>query len=250
VTLRIAMWSGPRNISTAMMRSWENRPDCSVVDEPFYACYLRETGLPHPCREAVLESQSDSRQTVIREITYGPVRTPLQYQKHMTHHMPEGTDLAWCKGLRHCFLVRDPVEVIGSYLEKMPTVSEEDIGIVRQAALFEEISRISGAEPAVVDSGDVLRDPAGVLEQLCAYLDIEWLPGAMLHWPAGPRDSDGVWASHWYQAVHASNGFAEYRPRHRTLNEAQQQLADAMHPFYRSLWDRRLRRAERADAGR
>ena len=155
------MWSGPRNISTALMRSWENRPDCSVVDEPFYACYLAETGLEHPCREAILASQSSSRGEVVRQLTTGAVSTPLQYQKHMTHHMPDGMDLAWCDGLRHCFLIRDPAEVIASYLQKMPTVSEESIGIARQARLFDEITAIAGREPVVIDSADVLRTRRG-----------------------------------------------------------------------------------------
>ena len=226
-----------------MMRSWENRPDCSVVDEPFYACYLQETGLSHPCREAVLAAQSHSRETVIRELTESAVATPLQYQKHMTHHMPRGMDMAWCAELKHCFLIRSPAEVIASYLHMMPTVSEDAIGIVRQAELFEEITAVTGQEPAVLDSGDVLRDPAGILEQLCEYLGIVWLPDAMLHWPAGPRDSDGVWAPHWYRSVESSTGFAAYRPRQVELAAEHRALAESMNRYYRQLAQRRLQPA-------
>jgi hypothetical protein len=240
MTLRIAMWSGPRNICTAMMRSWENRQDCSVVDEPFYACYLHETGLPHPCREAVLAAQSHSRETVVRELTEGAVVTPLQYQKQMTHHMPRGMDMTWCAGLRHCFLIRSPDEVIASYLHKMPTVSEEAIGIVRQLELFDEIAAITGTEPAVVDSTDVLRDPAGVLKGLCESLGVEWLPDAMLRWPPGPRESDGVWAPHWYQSVESSTGFAAYSPRPVELALEHRALADSMNRYYQQLAQRRL----------
>ena len=163
MTTRIAMWSGPRTISTAMMRSWENRPDCTVVDEPFYACYLLETGLQHPCREAVVASQSTDRAEVIRQLTEQPVATPLFYQKHMTKHMPRGMDMQWCAGLRHCFLIRDPAEVIASYLKRMPAVDEHDIGIARQAELFREISAVTGKTPCVIDSADVLRNPDAVL---------------------------------------------------------------------------------------
>ena len=241
MTIRIAMWSGPRNISTAMMRSWENRPDCSVVDEPFYACYLAETGLNHPCREAILESQCTTREGVIDELTTDPVETALQYQKHMTHHMPRGMEMGWCRELLHCFLIRDPAEIIASYLQKMPTVSEEAIGIVRQLELFEEISAVTGRRPLVIDSNDVLRDPAGVLEQLCEALGVSWLPEVMLAWPAGRRDSDGVWAPHWYQAVEASTGFAPWRERQVDLSGEHRQLAEQMAPYYTQLSEGRLR---------
>ena len=241
MTLRIAMWSGPRNISTAMMRSWENRPDCSVVDEPFYACYLQETGLEHPCREAILEAQSTAREAVVKQLTAADVATPLQYQKHMTHHMPRGVDLSWCAGLKHCFLIRDPAEIIASYLAKMPSVSEDAIGIVRQLELFDEITAITGHEPAVIDSNDVLRDPRGVLAALCQELDVTWMPQHMLEWPPGRRDSDGVWAPHWYQAVEASTGFAAHSPRSPQLVGEHRALADAMAGYYDELAQRRLR---------
>lgn len=240
MAVRIAMWSGPRNISTALMRSWENRPDCGVVDEPFYACYLFESGADHPCREAILEAQSTERSQVVEALTTGQLSTSLQYQKHMTHHMPPGVELGWCRGLRHCFLIRDPAEVIASYLDKMPTVSEEAIGIVRQAQLFDEISQVIGAAPAVIDSNDVLRDPAGILAALCATLEVEWQPQYMLQWPPGRRDSDGVWAAHWYPAVEASTGFAPYRERNPELSGIHRRLADAMAPFYQRLAEQRL----------
>ncbi len=248
MTPRIAMWSGPRNISTAMMRSWENRPDCSVVDEPFYACYLQETGLEHPCREAILDAQSTSRPEVVEGLTGAPVDSPLQYQKHMTHHIPRDMDMQWCAGLAHCFLIRDPAEVIASYLEKMPSVSEDAIGIVRQTELFETISAVTGITPLVVDSADILRDPAAVLAKLCAQLEVSWLPGSMLRWPAGRRDSDGVWAPHWYQSVENSTGFARYQPRDIALSGKHQALAEAMAPYYQALAGRRIQ-ADRPTAG-
>lgn len=240
MTLRIAMWSGPRNISTAMMRSWENRPDCSVVDEPFYACYLAETSLEHPCRAEILSSQSTSRDIVVEQLTRSDCSTPLYYQKHMTHHMPRGMELQWCESLKHCFLIRDPAEVIASYLNKMPSVSEEAIGIVRQAELFEEITSITGQEPLVIDSTDVLKNPGAVLGELCDRLGVERLPERMLHWPTGRRDSDGIWAPHWYQSVEASTGFAPYTNRQPTLSGKHLALAEAMTPYYQSLATRRL----------
>ena len=235
MTIRIAMWSGPRNISTAMMRSWENRSDCVTVDEPFYACYLGETGLQHPCRDAILRAQSNSRAEVVRQLCHQEVAAELFYQKHMTHHMPRGMDMAWCKALRHCFLIRDPARVIASYLGKMPDVSEEAIGIVRQEELFNEIADILGQAPAVIDASDVLLDPGAVLERLCHHLGVAWDPRAMLTWPAGKRHSDGVWAPHWYQSVEASTGFAPYAARPVELSPDQAALAERMRPFYQRL---------------
>ena len=239
MTIRIAMWSGPRNISTAMMRAWENRSDCAVIDEPFYACYLNETGADHPCREAVLTSQPTRRETVIEELTLSEP-APIFYQKHMTHHMPAGCDLSWAAGMRHVFLIRDPAAVIASYLNKMPTVSAEDIGIVRQWELFKTISDLTGTRPPVIDSTDVLNAPEAVLQRLCAALDVPWTEGEMTAWPPGPRPSDGVWARHWYQSVWASTGFVAPRAAAEHGSGPAQSLARAMLPYYEALSVNRL----------
>ncbi len=232
MTIRIAMWSGPRNISTAMMRSWENRPDCTVIDEPFYACYLHETGLPHPGREAVIASQSTERAEVIRQLAEQPVATPIFYQKHMTKHMPPGMDMRWCAGMRHCFLIRDPAEVIVSYLKRMPSVNEHDIGIGRQAELFQEISSVTSMPPCVIDAADVLRDPDAVLASLCESLDVEYLPESMLSWPSGRRESDGVWAPYWYRNVEKSTGFKRYQRSVPEVPEAHQALCAGARKHY------------------
>ncbi|MEL0315956.1 MAG: hypothetical protein VW983_13060 [Halieaceae bacterium] len=239
MTIRIAMWSGPRNISTAMMRAWENRPDCSVVDEPFYACYLSESGANHPCREAVLASQSDQRGEVIEKLKK-PALVPLQYEKHMTHHMPVGCNLDWVNQCRNAFLIRSPTAVIASYLQKMNKVDEDDIGITRQRSLFEEVTAITGRRPLVVDAADVLREPANMMRKLCEALEVPVDVVSMTAWPKGRRDSDGVWASHWYQAVEASTGFAA--PKNKPVLGDQQAalLAEAMQEHYEALYRYRL----------
>lgn len=242
MTIAIAMWSGPRNISTAMMRAWENRPDCCVIDEPFYACYLHETGLQHPCREAILKAQPIKRSDVVSKLL-APRQQPVFYQKHMTHHMPEGCDLSWAKPLRHAFLIRDPAEVIASYLQKMPTVTEADIGISRQRALFDEITELTGRRPPVIDSNDVLRAPEATLQALCEALEVPWQANVMTQWPAGGRDSDGVWADHWYESVRASRGFAPVSARSARacdLPADAQALAEAMKPHYDAMAAERL----------
>lgn len=241
MTLRIAMWSGPRNISTAMMRSWENRADCTVVDEPFYAAYLAQTGLEHPCRDAILQSQPTSYAAVASSLSDDAVNTPLFYQKQMTHHIPRGMDMAWCKRMRHCFLIRDPAQVIASYVQKMPSIDEDAIGIRRQAELFQELSDLTGTRPAVIDSNDVLENPAKVLGELCDYLEINFPQEQMLSWPTGPRRSDGVWASHWYHNVEQSTGFGQYQGNTTQLQGELLALAEEMSPVYDSLASLRIR---------
>lgn len=202
---RIAMWSGPRSLSTALMRSWENRADTVVSDEPLYAYYLTATGIDHPGRDAVLASQPSDWRTVVRGLTTDEVPAQVWFQKHMTHHVLPEVDLDALEGLRHAYLVRQPDALLASYAKVREEPTLADLGVARQVELFR---RFPGP---VVDAADLSRDPAGTLQRLCADLDVPWDP-AMLHWPAGPRDSDGVWAPYWYDAVVASTGFAPYRP--------------------------------------
>lgn len=237
MTLRLAMWSGPRNISTAMMRAWENRPDCVVVDEPFYACYLAETGIDHPMRDEVIKSQSTDWATVARALSEAPCDADLFYQKHMTHHMLKHVDLGWTRALRHCFLIRNPREVVNSYSQKRDTISADDIGIIRQLELYESISEIIGQNIPVIDAKQVLLDPRGTLSALCDYLEIPFYD-EMLHWPKGRRDSDGVWAPHWYQAVENSTGFEPYREREIHLTSEQERVAQESEAAYLALCEK------------
>jgi hypothetical protein len=235
MSLRIAMWSGPRNISTAMMRSFENRPDCAVVDEPFYAAYLAETGLDHPMREAVLAAQpQDWRDVADALITDDPA--PVFYQKHMTHHMLPGFGLDWTGACVNAFLIRDPASVLGSYVEKRAEVTLEDIGAVRQRELFEREADRLGRAPPVVEGADVLADPRGMLGKLCAALGIPFRE-EMLSWPAGRRASDGVWAPAWYEAVERSTGFAapDRGAARPPLTDTLQRIADQARPHYEAL---------------
>ncbi|MBS0363157.1 MAG: HAD family hydrolase [Proteobacteria bacterium] len=234
------MWSGPRNISTAMMRSFENRPDCEVVDEPFYAAYLARTGLDHPMRDEVLASQpTDWR--VVAETLVADEPAPVFYQKHMTHHMLPGFDLDWTGACRNAFLIRDPAQVLASYVKKRAEVSLDDIGVVRQRELFDREADRLGRAPPVVEGADVLADPRGTLSALCGALGVLFRE-EMLSWPAGRRDSDGVWAPAWYEAVERSTGFAApERPAETLLPDDLRRIADAARPHYEALAVHRLR---------
>ena len=234
------MWSGPRNISTAMMRSWENRSDAEVVDEPFYAFYLNKTRSPHPCFEEILQSQSDSYEQVVSELTKDTCNSKVQYQKHMTHHMLEGVDLKWVKELQHCFLIRDPAQVVNSYTNSRGVCSAEDIGIQRQFELYQDITKISGQDIPIIDSNDVLKAPEKILRLLCEKLGVSFMP-TMLNWPQGSRTSDGVWAKHWYKSVDDSSGFSPYSAKHLRLNDNQLSVVNQVQPFYQQLYNKRIR---------
>ena len=233
------MWSGPRNISTAMMRSWENRADTQVVDEPFYAFYLSHYDTDHPMTPEVLASQPTSWEEVVEQLILCPMVEPVYYQKHMTHHMLPGMDLSWTQQLQHCFLIRDPELVVNSYAQKRETVTSEDIGITRQYELYEEISAITGQKIPIVVGADVLKNPRDMLSTLCECLDVPFSQ-SMLSWPPGRRESDGVWAPHWYEAVEASTGFAPYKTAQLQLTAKQQAVADANQAPYQALFEKRL----------
>ncbi len=237
--LRIAMWSGPRNISTAMMRSFGNRPDTAVIDEPFYAAYLAQTGLPHPMRDAVLDSQSLDWRDVVRVLTgVVPDGRAVFYQKHMTHHMLPGIDRGWMAACRNVFLIRSPSQVLASYKARHDHVTLEDIGIRQQAELFDTVCDALGHAPPVVDAADILAAPEAALRTLCAALGLPF-NAAMLHWPAGSRPSDGVWAPAWYQSVEASTGFAQPRAE-GALDKALKPVAAAAWPYYARLAAHRI----------
>ncbi|AGZ44194.1 hypothetical protein AFR_29665 [Actinoplanes friuliensis DSM 7358] len=226
------MWSGPRNISTAMMRSFGSRADTVVVDEPFYAHYLAVTGLDHPGRDAVLASQPNRWQDVAASLT-GPVSGDVFYQKHMAHHLLPEMGRSWLGSLTQAYLIRDPAHVVASYARVRGEPTLEDLGYPQQVEIF----RAYGGP--VVDAADVLRDPAGVLGRLCAALGIGFDP-AMLHWAAGPRATDGVWAPHWYATVEASTGFAPYNPAPPVVPARLRPLVEAAQPYYDELAAHRL----------
>lgn len=205
--MRIAMWSGPRNLSTACMYAFGARDDFAVVDEPFYAAYLAKSAIEHPMRAEILAAQSSDPSQVISELTGSiPDGKPHYYQKHMTQHMVfDGTD-DWMKDFSHIFLIRHPARVIASYGAKRENPTLDDIGFHQQARLFDEITA-AGGNPVVIDSHDIRDDPEKMLRRLCDAIGLSW-DAAMLNWPAGGHKDDGVWASHWYGAAHRSTGFA------------------------------------------
>lgn len=239
-TLRIAMWSGPRNISTAMMRAFENRDDTLVCDEPFYAHYLQATGAPHPGAEEIIAVQRTDWRAVVGQITAElPAGKSVFYQKHMTHHLLPHIDRDWFAGMTHCFLIRDPAEVVASYIQRLPNITAADVGMHQQAEIFDFVAERSGNIPPVLDARDVLRNPEKLLRLLCEALQIPFSK-RMLGWPAGERDSDGPWGKYWYDSVWKSTGFTAYRAKTEALPESVTPLVEECRPIYRRLYQHRL----------
>lgn len=239
--LRLAVWSGPRNISTAMMRAWENRGDCVVVDEPLYAHYLAHTGIDHPGREEIIAAGETDWRKVAAYLT-GPLPTgvTLMYQKHMTHHLLPHIGREWLNALTHVFLIRDPRRVLVSYIKSRPNVTAADIGVLQQREIYEHVLRVSEAPPPVIDAGEFLQAPEAQLRALCDLLDVEFTP-RMLHWPPGARASDGVWAPSWYEQVYRSTGFESPSEGEPVVPTQFRDLIEEVMPSYEALHARRLR---------
>ncbi len=239
-TRRIAMWSGPRNISTALLRSWGNRPDTFVVDEPFYAHYLIQTRVPHPGADEAIRSQENDWRKVVAWLT-GPVPDgkAIFYQKHMTHHLLPDIDRGWLGQVSNAFLIREPREVVASFSRVLGEVRLEDIGYVQQMEIFTLVRQRTGRVPPVVDARDVLQDPPRLLRLLCAALDVDFTE-AMLSWPPGPRATDGVWAKYWYDAVLKSTSFQPYQPKDPIIPPHLAGLLDQAEAVYRQLYEHRL----------
>lgn len=227
--MRIVAWSGPRNLSTAMMYSFGNRPDFEVLDEPFYAAYLARTGLDHPMRDAILTAQPNDPAKVAQLCAAAPAIH--SYQKHMAHHM-EGMPLDWSDGAVHLHLIRHPARVIASYGAKRAETTEADIAFAAQATLYDRLGGL------VLDTADLRAAPRRMLERLCAELGLPF-DRSMLNWPAGGHASDGIWAAHWYGTVHASTGFAG--PEGPLPKGARDDLLAAAMPFYNAMASRALR---------
>lgn len=235
MTIRIAMWSGPRNISTALMRSFGARADTVVSDEPFYGCYLRYSGAPHPLAADIIAAMDCDWRSVAAALT-GPPRepAPIWYQKHMAHHMIGAVQPDDLAGIRHAFLIRAPERMIASYLAKRETVSAPELGLAAQRAFFEREADRHGHAPPVVDAADVRRDAAGTLRALCIALDIPWDP-AMLAWAPGLRPTDGIWATHWYQRVMMTIGFETGEEAPVNIPATARPVLDACRPDYLAL---------------
>jgi hypothetical protein len=238
--LRIAMWSGPRNISTALLRSWGNRSDTAVWDEPLYAFYLKETGIAHPGAAEVIAHHEPDWQKVVAALV-GPVPggKAIYYQKHMAHHLLPRVGREWLGQVTHAFLIREPREMLTSLVKVLPEPSLADTGLPQQREIFEWVRTSTGRVPPVVDARDILENPRPMLGLLCARLGVPF-DEAMLHWPPGRRPTDGIWAKYWYDAVERSTTFEPYRPKPEAVPARLHDLLARCVEIYDALYRERI----------
>ena len=239
--LRIAMWSGPRNISTAMMRAFGNRSDTAVWDEPLYGYYLSATGLDHPGAAEIIEAGGRRWEDVVaKAIGNVPNDNAVWYQKHMAQHFLDEVDRGWLSEVKNCFLIREPLRVVASYRIKQPNVTVAGLGFVQQTEIFNRVCDAAGEAPIVIDSKEMLLNPAVGMKMLCEALGIEFSE-KMLAWPAGAHQDDGVWSKHWYDAVEKSTGFAPYVEKPVSVPDELLPIVEACQPHFDLLYKHRMR---------
>lgn len=233
MTIRINCWSGPRNVSTALMRSFAQRRDTRAVDEPLYGHYLATTGAPHPGRDELVELLETDATKVVDDVILGPCDRDVLFLKQMVHHLTPDLDLAFLDRCVNVLLIRDPAEVIASLVHQLPEPAMRDVGLERQTALFEDL-HARGQEPPVLDARQLLLDPEHVLRALCDRVGVPW-EAAMLSWPPGPQPEDGIWARYWYDNLHRSTGFAPYRQRSTDVPDSCRDLLRECRDHYDAL---------------
>ncbi len=237
-TVRLCLWSGPRNVSSALLYSFAQRGDTRALDEPLYGHYLRVSGAQHPGREACLDWMRPDGETAIREVVLGPADRPIFFMKQMAHHLVE-IDWGFLAETANVLLIRDPEQMLPSLIHQVPEPTMRDAGLELQSRLLEHLLEL-GQDPPVLDSRELLLDPAGVLRELCERLGIEFDP-AMLSWPAGPKAVDGPWAPHWYHNLHRSTGFQTYKAKTEPFPERLRPLLEECRPHYDRLLARAIR---------
>ena len=236
----IAMWSGPRNVSTALMRSFENRSDCFVSDEPFYSYFLYKTGLKHPLSDKIIKSGLIDYNKIIKYITgHTPFSKNIWYQKHMAHHILEGVNMDWIKNMANCLLIRHPSDVILSYSKKNEIDNIQQLGYLQQIKIYKMLTEETGVSPIIIDAQDLLKEPRKMLIEICKNLKIKF-NDKMLSWPPGGRKTDGIWGKHWYKQVEVSTGFKPYLKTDRTIPLRYQNLNNECMKYYDFLYQNRI----------
>jgi hypothetical protein len=241
VMIRIAMWSGPRNISTAMMRAWENRSDTFVIDEPFYAHYLSNNNVQHPGRKEVLADGETNSSNISMGLANDVSDShSIYYQKHMTHHLQDNINRNWMKEVVNCFLIRNPKDMIISYSKIHSDITSDLLGLEQQKEIFEYVTKLTGNIPPIIDSKDVLVDPKGVLTKFCDRIGVSF-SDEMLKWPEGSRSTDGNWGKYWYDNVVNSTGFHSYIPKTQEIPEKYRTIYENSLKLYEDLHHLRIR---------
>ena len=234
------MWSGPRNLSTALMRSFENRSDCFVSDEPFYPFFLYKTGIKHPLRDKIIQSGETNYNKIVRYIT-GPIphSNKVWYQKHMAHHILLDSNMDWIKKMKNCLLIRHPSDVILSYTKKSEIKNIEQLGYPQQVNIYKMLTKETQSIPIIIDARDLLINPEGMLRQICKKIKIDF-DLKMLSWPSGTRETDGVWGQYWYKQVEASSSFKPFIETEKNISSKYMPIYNECMEYYNFLYKKRI----------
>ena len=235
---RICLWSGPRNVSTALMYSFSQRADTCVLDEPLYAHYLRVSKAPHPGAKEVLAVMENDGHRVVEQVILGNCDRPVLFMKQMAHHLVE-IDRTFMAKVFNVLLIRDPADVLRSLVNQIPVPVIKDVGIADQYQLLKELEAF-GQKPPVIDAKELLQDPSDVLSQLCQRIGVPF-EDSMLSWPVGGCYADGIWAKYWYHNVHKSSGFQPYKEKSEPFPDRLLALLEECRPYYQELYSLAIR---------
>ncbi len=235
---RISLWSGPRNVSTALMYSFAQRPDTSVLDEPLYAHYLRVSGAQHPGREEVLASMGQDGAVIAEDLCCADFGNPVLFIKNMAHHLV-ALDLSFLDELHNILLIRNPAEMLPSLCKQIPQPTLSDTGLRKQWELYNLLTE-QGDNPVIIDSREFLLNPQSMLVKICHLLDIPYFE-EMLSWKPGPLKEDGIWAKHWYHNVQQSSGFQPYKPKEEAIPDELAELWKTCDSYYQKLYQQAIK---------
>ena len=233
--MRIACWSGPRNISTALMRSWSSRNDSFVSDEPFYAYYLKEQQLKHPMYKEIIKYYPNTYDDVVTSLTSEiPNDKERWYQKHMAHHLIDLNNISWIKNFENCILIRHPKDVINSYIKKNTLNHVDELGYPQQYKIMRYLDSV-GKNFIVIDSNILLNNPEKILSQWCSSMNLEF-DISMLRWEKGNHPQDGIWWKHWYDNVITTTHFQKFSSNKYELNKKYKSIYDEALDYYNKLY--------------
>ena len=235
----VACWSGPRNISTALMRSWSSRKDTFVTDEPFYAYYLKETKLKHPMHREIITKYSSNYNEIIKYLTNKiPDNRKIWYQKHMAHHLLDLNNIEWINNFKNCILLRHPKEVISSFSKKSKLSSVEELGYPQQYEIIRFLKK-NNKSYTIIDSSELLKNPEKVLAAWCKKNNIKF-DISMLKWEKGNHNNDGIWWESWYDNVIKTTGFQKYEKKDISIENKYDSIYNESMKYYNYLIEEKL----------
>ena len=234
----LSLWSGPRNVSTALMYSFLQHPAIHVIDEPLYAHYLSKTSVSHPGDKEVLLTMEHDGEKVLKKIVSETKKFQIVFLKNMAHHWI-GLDSSWLDKYDNIFLIRDPKQMLPSLVNQLPKPILRDTGLKTQVEIYDRLQK-QGKQPIIIDAKYLLKNPKKILRIVFKHLGLPFST-RMLKWPKGPKREDGIWAKYWYHNVHQSEEFTPYYAKKEPFPEHLNELLDECTPYYQYLTKRSIK---------